>query len=78
MNVGKSNVMRCSRYVKVGLMDLRLNGVQLAEVDCFKCLGSQVAADVGCEWHVVHRSNEMWAAMKNSMSNIRLGIQVSV
>ena len=43
MNVGKSKVMRCSRY---GNGDL--NGESLEEVDCFKYLGSQVAADGGC------------------------------
>ena len=32
-----------------------LNGEPLEKVDCFKYLGSQVAADGGCEWDVVHR-----------------------
>ena len=27
-------------------------------VDCFKYTGSQVAANGGCEMHVVHRMNE--------------------
>ena len=35
-----------------------LNGKLLEEVDCFKHLGSQVAADGGCERGVVHRMNE--------------------
>ena len=30
----------------------------LNEMDCFKYLGSQVAADGGCERDVVHRMNE--------------------
>ena len=34
-----------------------LNGDPL-EVDCFKYLGSQVAADGGCESDVVQRMNE--------------------
>ena len=34
------------------------NGEPVEEVDCFKYLGSQVAADGGCEWDVVHRMNE--------------------
>ena len=34
-----------------------LNGGPLEEVDCFKCIGSQVAAG-GCERDVVHRMNE--------------------
>ena len=44
-----------------------LNGELLDEVDCFKYLGSQVAADGGCERDVVHRMNEgyrAWGAEK--------------
>ena len=44
----KSKVMRCSRYVNACRMDVRLIGEPLEEVDCFKYLGSQVAADGGC------------------------------
>ena len=29
-------------------MNVKLNGKLLEEVDCFKCFGSQVAADGGC------------------------------
>ena len=36
-------------------MHVILNGEPLEEVDCFKYLGSQVAADGGCERDVVHR-----------------------
>ena len=35
-------------------MHVILNGVPLEEVDCFKYLGSQVAAGGGCERDVVH------------------------
>ena len=56
--VGKSNVMRCSRYGNGGRMHVILNGEPLKELDCFKYLGSQVAADGGCERDVVHRINE--------------------
>ena len=41
-------------------------------MDCFKYLGSQVAADGGCEKHVVHRINEgyrAWGALKSVLSN---------
>ena len=48
VNVGKSNVMRCSRYGNEGRMHVILNGEPLEEVDCFKYLGSQVTADRGC------------------------------
>ena len=37
---------------------MRLNRTSSEEVDCFKYLGSQVAANGGSEWDVVHRMNE--------------------
>ena len=45
VNVGKSKVMKCSRYGNGDRMHVILNGEPLEEVDCFKYLGSQVAAD---------------------------------
>ena len=36
VNVGKSKVMRCSRYSNGGRMHVILNGEQLEEVDYFK------------------------------------------
>ena len=48
-------------------------------MDCFKYLGSQVAADGGCEWDVVHRINRgyrPWGALKSMLSNRELGIKV--
>ena len=52
VNVVKSKVMRCSRYGNGGR---RSNACEpLKEVDCFKYLGSQLAADGGCERDVVH------------------------
>ena len=45
VNVGKSKVMRCSKYGNGGRMHVILNGEPLEKVDCFKYLGSQVAAD---------------------------------
>ena len=47
-------------------------------MDCFKYLGSQVAADGGCERDVVHRTNEgyrAWGALKSVLSNRCLGIK---
>ena len=47
-------------------------------MDCFKYLGSQVAADVGCEMDVVHRMNEgcaAWGALKSVLSNRVFGIK---
>ena len=49
MNVGKSKVMRCKRYVNGGRLHMRLNGEPLEEVDCFQYLCSQVVADEGCD-----------------------------
>ena len=62
MNVGKRKVMRRSRYgngdrTHVKDNPLSLNGEplkRLEKVDCFAYLGSQVAADGGCERDVVH------------------------
>ena len=45
VNIGKSKVMRCSRYGKGDRMHVILHGEPLEEVDCFNYLGSQVAAD---------------------------------
>ena len=44
VNVGKSKVMRCSRYGNRNLMHVKLKGEPLEEVDCFKYLWSQAAA----------------------------------
>ena len=55
-----------------------LNGEPLEEVDCFKYLGSQVAADGGCEWDLLHRMNEGYracGALKSVLSNRGLGIE---
>ena len=40
VNVGKSKVMRCSRYGNGGRMHVILNGEPLQEMDCFKYLWS--------------------------------------
>ena len=61
VNIGKSKVMRYSRYGngdRMHVMHVILNGEPLEEVDCFKYPGSQVAADGRCERDVVHRMNE--------------------
>ena len=78
VNVGKSKVMRCSRYGNGDRMHVMLNGEPLEEVDCFKYLGSQVAAYGGCERDVVHRINEgyrAWGALKSVLINRGLGIK---
>ena len=62
VNVGKSKVVRCSRYGNGSGFHVKRNGEPLDEVDCFKYLGSQVAADGGCEGGVVHRMNKGYRA----------------
>ena len=59
-------------------MHVIINGESLEEVDCFKYLWSQMAADGGCERNVVHRMNEgyrAWGALKSVLSNRGLGIK---
>ena len=78
VNVGKSKVMRCSRYGNRDRMHVLLNGEPLEEVDCFQYLGSQVGADLGCERDVVHIINERyraWGALESVLSNRGLGIK---
>ena len=58
VNASKSKVMRCSRYGNRGRLQVRLNVEQFEEVDWCKYLGSQVAADGGCERDEAHRINE--------------------
>ena len=68
VNVGKSKVMRCSWYSNGDRMHVILNDETLEEVDCFKYLWSQVAADGGCERDVIHRTDEgyrAWGALKS-------------
>ena len=50
------------RYGYGEIMHGTQNGQPLEEVDWFKYLGSQVAADGGCERDVVHRMNEGYRA----------------
>ena len=72
----KGKVMRCSWFGNGYLMHVILNGEPLEEEDCFKYLGSQVAADGGCERDEVHRMNEgfrAWGALKSVLSNRGLG-----
>ena len=65
--------------VNRGRMHVILNGEPLEEVDYFKYLLLQVAADGGCERNVVHRMNEEYgawgASLKSVLSNRGLGIK---
>ena len=54
-------------------MYVGLNGDQLEEVECFKYLRSQMAADEGCERDVVHKMNEgykAWEALKSVLCTL--------
>ena len=65
----------------MGVEACRLNCEQLEEVDYFKCLWSQVAADGGCERDVVHIMNEgyrAWLALKSVLNNRGLGINAII
>ena len=69
LNICKSKVTSCTRYVSMGRMDVRLRGL-------LKLPGSQVAAGRGCEMDVVHRINEGckgWRALKSVLSNRGMG-----
>ena len=53
-----------------------LNGEPLEEVDCFKYLGSQVAAqDVKGMWYTMNEGYRAWGALKSVLSNRGLGIK---
>ena len=57
-----------------------LNGEPLEEVDCFKYLWSQVAADGACERDVVHRINQgyiAWGVLNSVLCNRGLGIKAN-
>ena len=53
-------------YDTGGRMHVIPNGEPLDEVDCFKYLGSQLAADGGCKSGVVQRMNEWYGALGSS------------
>ena len=78
VNVGKSKVMRCSRYRNGSRKQVMLNGEPLEVGDCFKYLRSEVAADGGCEMDLVHRMNQGYktrGALESVRSNRGLGIK---
>ena len=64
--------------VMVDRIRVILNGEPLEEVNCFKYLFSQVAADGGRERNVLHIMNERYrafGALKSVLSNRGLGIK---
>ena len=71
--------MRRSRYGNEGRMHLILNGEPLEKwIVLSTCMGSQVAANGGCERDLLHRMTDgyrAWGALKNLLSNRGLGIK---
>ena len=55
VNVGKSKVMVCSRNGNGNVLNVELDGERLETVDCFKYLGSVLAADGKSEKDVSQR-----------------------
>ena len=79
MNVGKSEVMRCTRNEDGARLNVMMNGEALEEVDQFKYLGSVIAANGGVEADVCHRANEgceVLGALKGVLKNRGLGMNV--
>ena len=71
-------VLRCSRYGNEGRMHVIIYGESLEEVNCFKLLGWQVAADGGLERDLVQIMNEgyrEWEDLKSVLSNRGLEIK---
>ena len=56
VNVGKSKVMRCSRYGNGDRMHVILNGQPSKEVDCLKYLGSWQLM----QWQLMEDVEGMW------------------
>ena len=56
--MGKNKVVRSSRLMNVERMDKEINYEPLDEVDCFKHLESQLAADGECAMDLMRRMNE--------------------
>ena len=54
VNVGKSKVMRCSRYGNGDRTHVILNGESLEEVDCFKL------STYGRKWQLMEDLKGMW------------------
>ena len=73
--------MRCSRNGNGGRIQVILNGESLEEVGCLKFVGSQGAADGGCERDLVNKNEgyrlrhyRAYIALKSVQSNRGLGI----
>ena len=54
VNLGKSKVIRCARMAGARL-NVKLNGEELEEVDCFKYLGSTISREGGEETEIKAR-----------------------
>ena len=64
--------MNGSRHVNMGRMYVRLISEPFVAVDCFKYIGSQMAADGYLDRDGEHKMNDEyneWGAMKSLLSN---------
>ena len=61
----------CSSYGNGGRMHVILNYESLEEVDYFKYLWSQVAADRRCErmWYTMNEGYTAWGGLKSILGN---------
>ena len=81
VNIDKSKVLRCSKEGEIGNMDVRLNGENLEEVQCFRYLGVDVTADGLMETEILHRTGEgakMLGAMRGMWRNRTVSRQAKV
>ena len=77
VNVAKSKVMRCTRNMDRGKLNVKLNGDLLEEVESFKYLGSHIAVGGGVETEVnfrVKEASKCLGGMKRVMRNRYLGM----
>ena len=78
VNAGKSKVMRCTRDVVGGRLNVSVNGEMLEEVESFKYLGSHVEVNGGVGVEVSYRVMEVskcLGGLKCVMRNRYLGMK---
>ena len=80
VNVKKSKVMWCNPFGRKGI-SVRLNGELLEEVDCFRYLGIEVAANGRMEEELAHRVSEgmkVFGALKSIWKGRNVSIEAKV
>ena len=71
MNIGKSRVMRCSRYSNGDRMHVILNGELLEKVNCLSKWGRnwQLMEDVKGMWYTMNEGYRTWGALNSVLSS---------